>query len=156
MELGLIKIAKLVEEYERRRYWRQVCGDGTAFHRQTWRKLFARDSGYYGSTYSQDRTAFANETSAVGHSVRAMYFYTGATDVWTFLPDDNETKQTYMNTLSTIWDAVENRKTYITGGIGTTAPSSDSKALAMTTFFRTISPTVRSVQQSVLQTGTRE
>ncbi|MFR8239148.1 MAG: beta-L-arabinofuranosidase domain-containing protein, partial [Dorea sp.] len=127
VELGLVKMAKLIEEHE---------GEGTGDKYVEMAQIFIdrrgessslRDSGYFGGTYSQDRTAFANETSAVGHSVRAMYYYTGATDVAALLPDDNETKQTYMNTLSTIWDAVENRKTYITGGIGTTAPSSDSE-----------------------------
>ena len=127
VELGLIKIAKLVEEYEGEGAGDKYVETAQLFIDRRGENSSLRDSGYYGGTYSQDRTAFANETSAVGHSVRAMYFYTGATDVAALLPDDNETKQTYMNTLSTIWDAVENRKTYITGGIGTTAPSSDSE-----------------------------
>jgi DUF1680 family protein len=127
VELGLVKLAKLVEEYE---------GEGTGDkYIETVQTLIdrrgegssKRDSGYSGGTYSQDRKAFVNETTAVGHSVRAMYYYTGATDIATLLEEGNETKEAYMNTLSSIWDAVENRKTYITGGIGTTAPSSDSE-----------------------------
>ena len=81
VELGLIKIAKLVEEYEGEGAGDKYVETAQLFIDRRGENSSLRDSGYYGGTYSQDRTAFANETSAVGHSVRAMYFYTGATDV---------------------------------------------------------------------------
>ncbi len=127
IELGMVKFGKLVEEYE---------GQGTAQdYYDTVRLLInrrgedseLRESGYWAGTYSQDQTPFKEETNAVGHAVRANYFYTGITDIATLLPDGNGDKSAYLDSLDTIWDSVTNRKTYITGAIGTTTPGSDSE-----------------------------
>lgn len=79
---------------------------------------FARESGYNGGEYSQDRTPLVNETNAVGHAVRAMYYYTGATDVAIWLDDDNPDKEAYLKAITGIYDRASERNTYITGGLG--------------------------------------
>ena len=86
-----------------------------------------RNTGYNGGTYSQDATPFVNETNAVGHSVRANYYYTGITDIATLLPESDETRAKYINSLDTIWNSVTEKKTYITGGIGTTTAGSSAE-----------------------------
>ncbi len=127
IELGMVKFGKLLEEYE---------GQGSAQdYYDTVRVLInrrgedseLRESGYEAGTYSQDQTPFKEETNAVGHAVRANYFYTGITDIATLLPDGNGDRGAYLESLDTIWDSVTNRKTYITGAIGTTTPGSDSE-----------------------------
>lgn len=127
IELALVKFGKLAEEYE---------GEGAGQDYYDTAKIFIdrrgeggdlRDSGYYGDTYSQDKTKFVEETNAKGHSVRAGYFYAGVTDVATTLAENDSDRAAYLKSLDAIWDSVTHKKTYITGGIGTTAPSSDSE-----------------------------
>jgi len=64
-------------------------------------------------TYSQDHTPFVEQNKAVGHSVRAGYFYAGATDIAAILGTDE-----YKEPLHDIWDNIVHTKTYLTGGIG--------------------------------------
>lgn len=137
IELALVKFGKLCEEYE---------GEGAGQNYYDTAKIFIdrrgeveydeesgkvisnpRDSGYFGHTYSQDKTPFKDEVNAKGHSVRAGYFYAGVTDVAATLAENDADRAAYLNSLDKIWDSVTHKKTYITGGIGTTAPSSDSE-----------------------------
>ncbi|MCK5137714.1 MAG: glycoside hydrolase family 127 protein [Bacteroidales bacterium] len=66
----------------------------------------------YGS-YCQDHKPFVEQGEAVGHSVRAVYLYTGAADVAALV--DN---QEYIEVLEKIWQDMVYTKTYLTGGIG--------------------------------------
>ena len=125
IELALVKFAKLVEEYE---------GEGTGDkYVQTAKTLIdrrgtnmsERESGYNGGEYSQDNDSIMTITEAVGHAVRACYFYTGVTDVATLLPEDDPDRAAYLNTMDAIWDSVANTKTYITGGIGVRSHGED-------------------------------
>lgn len=125
IELALVKFAKLVEEYE---------GEGTGDkYVQTAKTLIdrrgtnmsERESGYWGGEYSQDNASIKEITEAVGHAVRACYFYAGVTDVATLLPEDDEDRAAYLNTMDAIWDSVANTKTYITGGIGVRSHGED-------------------------------
>ncbi|MDR0381258.1 MAG: glycoside hydrolase family 127 protein [Oscillospiraceae bacterium] len=130
VELGLMKMANLVEEYE-------GTNAGNKY-RETAKLLVdrrgnrtganARQSGYNGGTYSQDRTPIINETAAVGHAVRAMYFYTGVTDVATWLSQTNPGSATpYLSVMDRIWENASERNTYITGGIGSAQPGASSE-----------------------------
>ncbi len=65
--------------------------------------------------YSQDHLPLAEQTEAVGHAVRAGYFYAGAADV-AALTGDRGT----IAALDRIWADVVGSKIYITGGIGAT------------------------------------
>ncbi|MDR2671587.1 MAG: glycoside hydrolase family 127 protein, partial [Oscillospiraceae bacterium] len=130
VELGLMKMANLIEEYE---------GAGTGDkYRETAQLLVdrrgnrtganARQSGYNGGTYSQDATRIINETKAVGHAVRAMYFYTGVTDVATWLSQtDPSAAAPYLSVMDRIWENASERNTYITGGIGSAQPGASSE-----------------------------
>lgn len=140
IELALVKLGKLVEEYE---------GEGAGQSYYDTAKLLInrrgeseleydedgdivdisnnRESGYYGDTYSQDRTPFKEETNAVGHAVRANYFYTGITDIATLLPEGDKDREDYLTSLDAIWTSVTTKKTYITGGIGASTASSDAE-----------------------------
>lgn len=63
-----------------------------------------------------DHQPLVDQQEAVGHAVRAMYLYAAATDVAT-LTEDAALK----STVDRLWASVFERKTYITGAIGSTA-----------------------------------
>jgi len=65
--------------------------------------------------YSQDHRPLVEQTEAVGHAVRAGYFYAGAADVAALTGDG-----TYLEALNRIWEDVVSSKMYLTGGIGAT------------------------------------
>lgn len=76
--------------------------------------------GYYSfaannSQYRQDHVTVAEQTTAVGHVVRAMYQYIAMTDV-ALLTDSYE----YDNALTSLWKDIVESKSYITGGMGIT------------------------------------
>ena len=74
------------------------------------RPLYVKD-GRYDGAYAQDDLPLARQTRAVGHAVRAVYFYSGAVDT---LAGDGPT----MTALETIWDGLVSKRMYVTGGIG--------------------------------------
>ncbi len=127
IELALVKFGKLAEEYEGKGTAQDYYDTAQTLIDRRGQNQDQRDSGYSGGTYSQDETPFVDETNAVGHAVRANYFYTGIADVATLLPEEDETRAAYINSLDTIWDSVTEKKTYITGGIGTTTAGSDAE-----------------------------
>jgi hypothetical protein len=63
--------------------------------------------------YFQDDNPFVDLTVAEGHAVRAMYYFTGATDV--YLETGN---QKLLDAAERIWDNTITKRTYITGGMG--------------------------------------
>jgi DUF1680 family protein len=66
-----------------------------------------------GTDDNQDRTAFRQQTQAVGHAVRANYLYAGAADVYA------ETGEaSLLSALERIWQDVALRKMYVTGATG--------------------------------------
>ncbi len=70
------------------------------------------NGGLYGK-YSQDHIPVVEQTTAVGHSVRAAYLYTGMADVAALTGNMD-----YVKAIDTIWKDVADTKLYITGGIG--------------------------------------
>ncbi|MGD9329568.1 MAG: glycoside hydrolase family 127 protein, partial [Cyclobacteriaceae bacterium] len=72
------------------------------------------DEGHelYGE-YCQDHKPFVDQEEAVGHAVRACYFYSGATDVAALTGTT-----AYDSALQNIWEDIVFRKIYLTGGIG--------------------------------------
>lgn len=127
IELALVKFGKLAEQYEGVGAGQKYYDTAQTLIDRRGEDRNLRESGYKGNNYSQDLTPFVNAQNAVGHSVRANYFYTGIADVATMMEDTNPTRVAYLQSLDRIWEAVSNRKTYITGGIGTTTASSDSE-----------------------------
>ncbi|MCK5862616.1 MAG: glycoside hydrolase family 127 protein [Candidatus Hydrogenedentes bacterium] len=63
--------------------------------------------------YCQDHKPLVEQSEAVGHSVRAEYFYAGAADV-AALTDNKK----YVAALDRIWGNMVGKKMYLTGGIG--------------------------------------
>ena len=63
--------------------------------------------------YHQDQTPLVDESEAIGHAVRAGYFYSGAADVAALTHDPK-----LIAALDRIWKNVVTKKLYITGGIG--------------------------------------
>jgi len=63
--------------------------------------------------YCQDHKPLIKQDEAVGHAVRAGYFYAGATDV-AALTDNLD----YVAALDRIWENMVGKKIYLTGGIG--------------------------------------
>ncbi|MDA0194014.1 MAG: glycoside hydrolase family 127 protein [Bacteroidetes bacterium] len=66
----------------------------------------------YGA-YAQDHVPLAEQEEAVGHSVRACYYYAGATDVAALTGET-----AYDGALDKIWKDIVHEKIYLTGGIG--------------------------------------
>ncbi len=69
-----------------------------------------------GTEYSQDHQPIREQTAFVGHAVRAGYLYAGAAEVAMLSGD-----RTWIEPLQRLWDDAWTTKTYITGGIGSSA-----------------------------------
>lgn len=69
--------------------------------------------GKYAGKYQQDHVPLTEQEEAVGHSVRAGYFYAGATDVAALTGET-----AYDEALDKIWNDIVHQKIYLTGGIG--------------------------------------
>ncbi len=70
-------------------------------------------SGRLAGKYQQDHMPLAEQEEAVGHAVRAGYFYAGATDVAALTGET-----AYDQALGRIWEDIVHQKIYLTGGIG--------------------------------------
>jgi len=65
------------------------------------------------NAYSQSHMPVIEQNEAVGHSVRAIYMYSGMADVAAITGD-----KAYIAAIEKIWEDVVYRKLYITGGVG--------------------------------------
>ncbi len=93
-----------------------------AMHRttgQSWyldlaRRLFdMRELMRDGSDDNQDRIPFRQQRRAVGHAVRANYYYAGAADIYAETGD-----RSLLESLEPIWENVATQKMYVTGATG--------------------------------------
>ena len=66
-------------------------------------------------TYEQAHLPVREQSEAVGHAVRAVYLYSGMADIAKYYADE----ELYDSCLK-LWNNIENKKLYITGGIGAT------------------------------------
>jgi DUF1680 family protein len=74
---------------------------------------FLLDSRRGGSEYDQSHLPPSQQYEAVGHAVRAMYFYSGMADIAAETGDRD-----YQSAVISLWDNMVNKKYYVTGGIG--------------------------------------
>jgi uncharacterized protein len=75
--------------------------------------LLGRPYGQHDPSYSQDHKPLREQDEAVGHAVRALYFYSGAADVYA------ETGERGMlEALHRLWDNLTTRRMYVSGGLG--------------------------------------
>jgi len=63
--------------------------------------------------YSQDHKPVTQQAEVVGHAVRAVYMYSGMTDIAAI---DKDTA--YLKAVQALWDNMIDEKIYVTGGIG--------------------------------------
>ncbi len=97
VEMGLAKLYR-------------VTGD------ERWIKLarfFLDVRGPGGTDYSQQHKKVLDQDEAVGHAVRANYMYAGMADVAALTGDKR-----YVDAITKIWNNVNGKKLYITGGVG--------------------------------------
>lgn len=66
-------------------------------------------------TYEQAHLPVREQREAVGHAVRAVYLYSGMADIAKHYCDEE-----LYSACESLWDSIENKKLYITGGIGAT------------------------------------
>lgn len=66
-------------------------------------------------SYNQAHLPVRQQTQATGHSVRAVYLYSGMADIARKFRDDS-----MFEACHTLWEDVTKRKMYITGGVGST------------------------------------
>lgn len=67
------------------------------------------------SEYRQSHLPVPEQSEAVGHAVRATYFYTAIADLAMLTGD-----RAYLRAVDRIWDSAVNRRMYVTGGVGST------------------------------------
>ncbi|HXS67395.1 MAG TPA: beta-L-arabinofuranosidase domain-containing protein, partial [Candidatus Polarisedimenticolia bacterium] len=103
MEQALVRFGRFVNDVE---------GHG---HGDAYIKLakFLLDCRHGGSEYDQSHLPAIQQYEAVGHAVRAMYFYSGMADVAAETGDID-----YESAVMSLWDNMVNKKYYVTGGIG--------------------------------------
>jgi hypothetical protein len=104
IEIGLVKLFRLTGD---RRYLDQAF----FFLDQRGRP----DRGELYGEYAQDHKPVAEQTEAVGHSVRAAYMYSAMADVGVLTRN-----RAYLSALNRLWENVVSKKLYLTGGIGAT------------------------------------
>jgi uncharacterized protein len=74
---------------------------------------FLLDSRRGGNEYDQSHLPPGQQYEAVGHAVRATYFYSGMADIAAETHDRD-----YQSAVISLWDNMVNKKYYLTGGIG--------------------------------------
>lgn len=103
MEQALVRFGRFVNDTEGKR-----CGDGYITLAQ-----FLLDSRRGGQEYDQSHLPPKQQYEAVGHAVRATYFYSGMADIAAETGDRD-----YQSAVMSLWDNMVNKKYYVTGGIG--------------------------------------
>lgn len=107
IELALVKLYQTTQEqkYLDFAYWlleERGHGHGTM-----------GDEGKWNPVYYQDIVPVRQLTDISGHAVRCMYLYCGMADVAALKNDTG-----YIAAMDRLWDDVEHRNMYITGGVG--------------------------------------
>jgi uncharacterized protein len=74
---------------------------------------FLLESRRGGMEYDQSHLPAKQQYEAVGHAVRAVYFYSGMADIAAETGDID-----YQSAVASLWDNIVNRKYYVTGGVG--------------------------------------
>ena len=104
MEQALVRFGRFVNDVE-----------GTNSHGNSYIALarFLLDSRRGGAEYDQSHLPPIKQYEAVGHAVRAVYFYSGMADIAAETGDID-----YESAVMSLWDNLVNKKYYVTGGIG--------------------------------------
>jgi DUF1680 family protein len=100
IEMGLVKLYRVTGE---KRYLDLA-------------RIFLDARGPDGPDYNQRHKLVVDQDQALGHAVRANYLYAGMADVAALTGD-----QRYVTAIGKIWDNMEAKKFYLTGGVGALA-----------------------------------
>jgi DUF1680 family protein len=103
MEQALVRFGRFVNDQE-------VNHSGDAYIALA---KFLLDSRRGGAEYDQSHLPPGQQYEAVGHAVRATYFYSGMADIAAETQDRD-----YQSAVISLWDNMVNKKQYLTGGIG--------------------------------------
>ena len=103
MEQALVRFGRFVNDVE-------GGGRGDAYVTLA---RFLIDSREGGTKYDQSHVPAVQQYDAVGHAVRAVYFYSGMADIAAETGDVD-----YQSAVASLWDNMVNRKYYVTGGVG--------------------------------------
>ncbi len=103
MEQALVRFGRFVNDMEGK-------GRGDAYIQLA---RFLLDSRRGGQEYDQSHLPPAQQYEAVGHAVRATYFYSGMADIAAETGDRD-----YQSAVVSLWDNMVNKKYYLTDGIG--------------------------------------
>ncbi len=103
MEQALVRFGRFVNDVEGH-------GRGDAYIKLA---RFLLDSREGGAEYDQSHLPPEQQYEAVGHAVRAVYFYSGMADIAAETGDRD-----YQSAVMSLWDNMVNRKYYVTGGVG--------------------------------------
>lgn len=76
-------------------------------------KPYGPTGGKYTYEYNQSHIPIRQQKAAVGHAVRALYYYCAALDV---AADTNDLE--LLNVLDTLWEDVTKKQMYVTGTVG--------------------------------------
>ena len=109
MGIALCRLARLVNETE-------VEGTGDKY--SSLAKFFfdhRHDVEEHRNSYRQSHLPVVEQSEAVGHAVRATYFYSAIADLAMLTGD-----KAFASAVDKIWDNAINRRMYITGGVGST------------------------------------
>lgn len=86
---------------------------GTMNVKKFYKELFLDEEGNYSGEYAQDHLPVREQEKVVGHAVRAMYLYSGMTDIAIETGEDKLIKA-----VMKLWNNMTKKRMYITGGIG--------------------------------------
>jgi uncharacterized protein len=103
MEMALARFGRFVNDMEGR-------GRGDAYIKLARHLLDARRGG---EEYDQSHLLAIKQYEAVGHAVRAVYFYSAMADIAAETRDLD-----YGSAVMSLWDNLVNKKYYVTGGVG--------------------------------------
>ena len=103
MEQALVRFGRFVNDEE-------GSGRGDAYIALA---RFLLESRRGGQEYDQSHLPPIKQYEAVGHAVRAVYFYSGMADIAAETGDRD-----YQSAVASLWDNMVNRKYYVTGGVG--------------------------------------
>jgi DUF1680 family protein len=103
MEQALVRFGRFVNDMEGQ-------GRGDPYIRLARYLLDSREGG---AEYDQSHLPPERQYEAVGHAVRAVYFYSGMADIAAETGDRD-----YQSAVMSLWDNMVNRKYYVTGGVG--------------------------------------
>lgn len=120
IEIGLIKLYHVTgkKKYlDTAKYFIDARGVGENYflkeREQSDFNVIFKELWPYDPSYSQSHLPVREQTTAEGHSVRAVYMYTAMAELAYEYQDAD-----LMKACETLWDNIVNKRMYITGGIG--------------------------------------